>query len=284
MTILSIPPFVFRISSPLRHLQSAVDLAYRDYEVLTEESFVDFDIDLKATDFFRRYCSPKVNLAIDGGFPFEPLPLAQAYPLLEWGMNWCVTATAHHFLMCHSAVLAKNDLALILPAPPGSGKSTLCAALAMSGWRLLSDELALIDPDTLALTPFVRPVSLKNASIAIVAERYPDSVFTPSVRDTVKGTVAHMRAPLASIKAGRQVAQARWLIFPKFIPGAAWHLTPLPKATAMTELASNVFNFRGLGMLAFETLSRLVDSVDCFQLEYSSLADAEEQLGILASQ
>mgnify|MGYP001765581139 CR=1 FL=1 len=157
-------------------------------------------------------------------------------------------------------------------------------ALAMSGWRLLSDELALIDPDTLALTPFVRPVSLKNASIKVIAERYPESVFTPSVRDTVKGTVAHMRAPQESIKAGRQMAQARWLIFPKFVPGAAWHLTPLPKAMAMTELASNVFNFRGLGMLAFETLSRLVDSVDCFQLEYSSLADAEEQLAILADQ
>lgn len=88
--VISVPPFVFRISSPLAHLQSSVDLAYRDYEVLTGESFVDFDIELKATDFFRRYWSPKINLAIDGGFPFEPLPLAQAFPLLEWGMNWCV--------------------------------------------------------------------------------------------------------------------------------------------------------------------------------------------------
>lgn len=199
-------------------------------------------------------------------------------------MNWCVTATAHHFVMCHSAVLAKNDLALIFPAPPGSGKSTLCAALAMSGWRLLSDELALIDPDTLQLTPFVRPVSLKNASIDVIAERYPESVFTPSVRDTVKGTVAHMRAPLESVIAGRQKARPRWLIFPKYVPRAAWTLAPLPKSLAMTQLASNVFNFRGLGMLAFETLSRFVDSVDCFQLEYSSLADAEEQLGLLADQ
>jgi predicted ATPase len=30
---------------------------------------------------------------------------------------------------------------VILPAPPGSGKSTLCAALVTRGWRLLSDEL-----------------------------------------------------------------------------------------------------------------------------------------------
>ena len=42
---------------------------------------------------------------------------------------------------------ARDDRAVILPAPPGSGKSTLCAALVNRGWRLLSDELTLVDFD-----------------------------------------------------------------------------------------------------------------------------------------
>jgi predicted ATPase len=46
--------------------------------------------------------------------------------------------------MLHAAVVEKNGKALILPALPGSGKSTLSAALAMNGWRFLSDEFTMI--------------------------------------------------------------------------------------------------------------------------------------------
>ena len=52
---------------------------------------------------------------------------------------------AHQYLIIHAAVVEKNGLAAILPAPPGSGKGTLTAGSVLSGWRLLSDELTLID-------------------------------------------------------------------------------------------------------------------------------------------
>jgi hypothetical protein len=50
-------------------------------------------------------------------------------------------------------VLERGGRALLLPAPSGSGKSTLCAGLAFNGWRLLSDELALLDPCRLGHRP-----------------------------------------------------------------------------------------------------------------------------------
>jgi serine kinase of HPr protein (carbohydrate metabolism regulator) len=49
---------------------------------------------------------------------------------------------------------------VLLSAVSGSGKSTLSAELALNGWRLLSDELALIDSEV-KLVPLTRPVSLK---------------------------------------------------------------------------------------------------------------------------
>ncbi|MBK9234594.1 MAG: hypothetical protein IPO19_00450 [Rhodoferax sp.] len=37
-------------------------------------------------------------------------------------------------------------MSLVMPAIPGSGKSTLTAGLSLSGWRLLSDEFGALDP------------------------------------------------------------------------------------------------------------------------------------------
>lgn len=276
------PPFVFRLNSPLPSLWESIALAYADFEVADPHTLVDFDLTLAPVSGVRRWLNPLVELGIDGSHPFDALPAAQAYPLLEWGMNWSVTSTAHHLVMCHSAVLAWEDLAVMLPAPPGSGKSTLCAALALSGWRLLSDELALIEPGSLMLQPFVRPVSLKNASIELIARRFPQAVFTPSVADTIKGTVAHMRPPSESVVQAGRSARPRWLIFPRYESGVELRLTPMPKAEALAELASNAFNFSALGIKGFSTLARVVDSIDCYRLHYSSLDQALAQFSRLA--
>ena len=280
------PPFVFRIRSPHSFVWEAIASSYADFAVLDDHAYVDFELTIAPVTGIRRWINPLVDMSIDGLFPFDPLPAAQAYPLLEWGMNWCVTSTAHHFLMCHSAVLAWNNLAVILPAPPGSGKSTLCAALTMSGWRLLSDELALLDPETLLLSPFVRPVSLKNASINLIGKRYPAAEFTVPVRDTIKGEVAHMRPTVESVRQSTSLAKPRWLIFPKYVKDVELELQPMQKSEAVAELAKNAFNFRGFGAKGFATLSALVESVDCYRLNYSSLDQAIEKfnrLGVEAS-
>ena len=59
---------------------------------------------------------------------------------------------------------------MLLPAAPGSGKTTLCAGLSLRGWRLLSDEFGLIRPGTTDLVPVPRPMALKNESIDVIRQ------------------------------------------------------------------------------------------------------------------
>jgi HprK-related kinase A len=277
-------PFVFRLQTQLTELLPALQIAYADYEILDASPFSHFDLVIKPVASPRRWFKPLIEIEFDGARPFAPLPRAQVFPLLEWAMNWCVTTSAQQYLMCHSAVLARQERALILPAPPGSGKSTLAAALMLSGWRLLSDELALIEPGSGRIDPFVRPVSLKNASIGIIGERYPGAVFTPAVRDTVKGTVAHLRPTVASVQAGRYAALPRWLVFPRFVPGAQWSLQPLGRPEACVELAKNAFNLPVLGQTGFTALAELVAQCQCYSLEYGDLDAAVAGFAALAGE
>ena len=93
----------------------------------------DFNVTLEKVGGLRQFIKPQVQFYLNGIEPFTPLPYSQALPLLEWGLNWCVTNHCHEYLIIHAAVVEKNGLALIMPGQPGSGKSTLCAALVEVG-------------------------------------------------------------------------------------------------------------------------------------------------------
>jgi HprK-related kinase A len=266
--------FVTCIRSAIPQVADGIELLYGEYPLAGEDGFTDFYVNLGRSPGLRRWWRPQVLFDYDGAEPFAPLPLNQAFPMLEWGMNWCVTSRVHSCLVIHAAVIEKNGRGAILPAPPGSGKSTLCAALIHRGWRLLSDELTLVRLDTGALTGLARPVSLKNASIDVIQAWAPDAVFTPPVADTVKGTVAHMKAPSDSIARAGEPASPAWIVFPRYVAGAAPGLVPIPKARAFLRVAENAFNYSLLGRTGFDAVARLIDRSTSFDFCYSRLEDA----------
>lgn len=236
--------------------------------------FADFHVSIDRSSGLRRLLQPLVHFCFDRDAPFNPLPASQAFPMLEWGLNWCVSSYCHQYLILHAAVVERNGGALILPAPPGSGKSTLCAGLVNRGWRLLSDELAMIDPVGPSIVPIPRPVSLKNASIDIIREFSPSATLGPIVRDTVKGSVAHMRPPIDSVKRGAEHAAPRWVVMPRYMAGADARLDPLSRARGFMQLSQNAFNYDVHGRQGFELLGRVTDQCDFFEFSYSRLGEA----------
>lgn len=249
-------------------------MMYGEFSMKDVDDFADFDVEVAAPKNLRRWLRPQVNFYFDGVPSFKPLPLDQAYPMLEWGLNWCIGANCHQYLIFHAAVIEKAGRAAILPAPPGAGKSTLCAGLVGRGWRLLSDELALVDLRTLAIQPLARPINLKNASIEVIRRDQPDVVMTQPVRDTAKGTVALVRPPAESVRRIAEPAISAWIIFPRYQANAAAALTPYSKAHTLLKLAEQSFNYDLHGRRGFETVARMVDGCQCFEFAYSDLDEA----------
>lgn len=267
-------PLVTRIVSSEHKVIEGIARQYADYPVAGVNDFADFHVAVVRPHTPRRWWKPQAFFLFDGQSLFHPLPADQAFPLLEWGMNWCISTYCHQYLLIHAAVVARDGNALILPAPPGSGKSTLCAALIQRGWRLLSDELAVIEPNSGMVVAIPRPVSLKNASIDIVKNFAPKAVFNPSVFETVKGTVAHMKAPGVDIRDAAVPACPAWVVLPRYQPDSEACLTPLGKAQGLMQLAENSFNYSLHGKHGFETLGKLIEQVDCYHFTYSKLDDA----------
>lgn len=276
-------PFKFRISSPVASVADGLITLYADYPLGEEGDFVDFNVMIERSKGLRRWWKTQVRFSSNGLYPFVPLPVSHAFPLLEWAMNWCISTQAHHYLMLHSAVIERNGCAVIMPAPPGSGKSTLCAGLVSRGWRLLSDELALISLSDQTITPLGRPISLKNQSIEVIRQFVPGVVLNELTHDTSKGTVTHMKVPTDQLERIQETAKPRWVIFPKYVPHAKAELTPRPKANSMLELGRNSFNYVVLGLTGFEVLSDVITASDCYDFEYSQLEDAVAVFEALAA-
>lgn len=277
-------PFTVSVQSDIARLGDDIALLYADYPLIADDAFVDFRVKVSAPSGLRRWIRPQIMFEFDGVMPFSPLPGDQVFPMLEWGLNWCISGFAHGYLIIHSAVVEKNGYAAILPAPPGSGKSTLCAALINRGWRLLSDELALIRLSDGMLVPIPRPVSLKNASIDIIRQYEPSTIFSRKVHDTIKGTVAHMRPPADSIRRSEELAMPAWIIFPKYEAGAATTLVPMTQASGFMRVAENCFNYNLLGQAGFDNLAGLMDRCQCFDFSYSVIDEAIATFAALAAQ
>lgn len=267
-------PVAARIRSRVDAVAQGIQLHYTAHPLEPDDGFCDFHVEIVRPWGLRRWLRPQVMFRVDHDAPFAPLPGNQGFPMLEWGLNWCFTHLCHQYLTLHAAVLERGGRAIVLPAPPGSGKSTLCAGLAFRGWRLLSDELAVFELATGRLVPVPRPISLKNASIDVIRAFAPEAVFNAPVHETVKGSVAHARPPLDAVRRASETARPAWIVLPRWQAGAATELAPLPQARALMQLFENAFNPNVHGAAAFDCLGDVVDRCATYTFRYSQLEEA----------
>ncbi len=79
-------------------------------------------------------------------------------------------------VVLHAAAVERRGRTLVLAGAHGRGKSTLALALRLRGWRLLADDLVVVEPDG-AVQAVERPVRIKRG----IAKALPELRDGPSV-------------------------------------------------------------------------------------------------------
>lgn len=272
-----------KVSSDIPEFIAAFRQLYGDHPVTLGGGEYDFDIAISAPALWRRWLRRNASFEFSGDTPFLPMEVGHAHALFEWGLNWAIASFLHHCLIIHSAVVEWQGKGVLLSAVSGSGKSTLSAELSEQGWRLLSDELALLDSD-LKLIPLARPVSLKNTSIDVIRRRHPTAVVGPLARDTHKGTVAHLKVSAESVGCNLVPAVPKLIVFPKWVENAPLRVEPVGAGQAALRLIDQAFNYSILGAEGFRRLVALVRTTEAWQIEYSSLDEARDALETLVAE
>lgn len=244
----------------------------------SENEFYDFSLSIKSTSPARSYFRRQCVVAVEGQKPFNPISVQHLLPSIEWAMNWAIAAYQHTRMSMHSSVLVKNEKAIIIPASSGSGKSTLATLLGYADWQMFSDEMALIDIDTLKVNPLYRPSSLKNKSIEVVSQRCKHATLSNTTFGTHKGDIAHARIhntdEFLTFKPVKPVA----IVFLKFVEGSETSFRTVSQTEAFAMMLRNTFNYNILGVQGFRVLSELAEICETIYLEYSDIDDVDDFL------
>lgn len=269
---------MMRVRSQVPSLAPTLHSVYRHFDFQTAAPWTDLHVDVMPGQGLRRWLWPQAIFRSDSEQPFEPFPADTALPLMEWGANFLIGRRFNNLLLLHAGVVEKDGFCLVMPALPGSGKSTLTAALSLSGWRLLSDEFGALDLQRGSFRPALKPAALKNDSIQVIRGFAPHAELGPEFPKTRKGKVAHLAPSRQAVLARHEHAWPGAVVLPRWQAGHATELTPIPPQMAFSALAFNAFNYATLGAAGFKAAVAVAGTCPTWQLIYSDLDDALARL------
>jgi hypothetical protein len=189
---------------------------------------------------------------------------------------WDSAIRAHDFLMyIHAGVVGTGRSCVLLPAAPGSGKSSLTAALVHRGFRYFSDEVALIEPATFHVPAMPLAMAIKSAGWELMARYHPAIESLPiHVRNDAK-VLRYVPPPPDAVS--QVPAPASHLIFPRYEKDVPTRLTPLPRAEALGRLMDECLGLRRrLDQAIVRELVRWMGGIDCYALSFSCLETAAD--------
>lgn len=188
--------------------------------------------------------------------------------LLECELEAFLADTVRDYYLLHAGALAYNGAGIILPAPSGSGKTSLVLALLQCGYGYLSDELAVIEPATGNLHAFPKPLTIKDAQ-PFAALRLP----APGSGGVVDGgAVTYLHPHDAGASVCSAPLPVRAIIFPHYDAAAIPTLQPLAAGQALRRLFEHTFNAPHFGSESLHILAPLVRRAACFALTTNDLA------------
>jgi HprK-related kinase A len=191
----------------------------------------------------------------------------EVVPYLEWGINWRVIARRREYLQLHAAAMVHEGQGLLFAARSGAGKSTLAVGLLSRGWKYLSDEFALINPDTLQLHPFPKALCIKAGAFDVIRRLNVPLWRRRYFVKAFKGRVGYVCPHEVSPHPVAGPSPIRFVIFPKYIEGVRPRVYPLSRAQAALALAGCVMNRDAFGDRGTAILADVVRKAECFGLE-----------------
>ena len=193
---------------------------------------------------------------------------------IVWDVNRSAAASGGAHLLFHAGALEVDGAGMLLPGTSGSGKSTLTAGLVTrAGLGYLTDELSALDLSSGLLLPYAKPITLKQGSFGVMPELHPDRRAGPGA---APWAAEEWQVAVGGPGGGRLGGPCplRWVVVPRYVPGAPTALTPLSDTEAFLTLALHAVNLLSHGAAGSAALGRMVADASCYTLTVSDLDEA----------
>ena len=213
------------------------------------------------------------NIYCNGQPDASATRLSSLGPLVKAAL-WSAAVNAHDFLLdLHAGVVGREGRCILLPAPAGSGKSSLTAALTHSGLGYYSDEVALIERETFQVSPVPLAVCVKSTAWDFMSRYHPELPELPIHRRDDGKLVRYVRPPAAQVQT--EPGRVSHIFFPLYSKDAPTQLVALTRADALARLMDQCLALRlAMDPESVKQLVGWIAGIDCYALTFSSLDEA----------
>lgn len=178
----------------------------------------------------------------------------------------------------HAALVDMAGRSILLPAESGSGKSCLALSLAGAGAECLSDDLTLLDLDSLTVRGVPAASCVKADAWETISAIHPALRSAPAHR-RVDGKLVKYLPVAQPSEAG---CPASLIVFPTFRKGLETRLVPLPPGEALRRLLASVLAWRAhLTPATLDGIIAWIEATPCYELWYGSSRDAVAIIGTI---
>jgi len=201
--------------------------------------------------------------------------LEQLAPIVKAAVKYMATNRYPYFLQIHAAVLYNGEKCILLPGGPGNGKTTLTAALACSGLQYFSDEIALLEEESMQVRPVPISLTVKPEAVDLLSPFYPELRHLPVHCREDQEIVRYLAPVSCAVSSSERTYSIGWVVFPRYSPDAETRLHPLSRASALQRIMWECLVLpEPLNKRKVQSLVQWMREVECFDLPMSSLADA----------
>ena len=175
-----------------------------------------------------------------------------------------IATHAHDCLVLRSGcVRSPAGEVVLLPGPPGSGATTLAAALVRLGWDYASDAIVGLQSGPPVALAYPAPLALSNESRRIL--RLDPSPSSATKVTDVRADVTILFGPVGPVER---------VIIAFFQPGARLHLEMLDPASAAGALLEHALNLTEIGNEGLDIVCDLAQHVPVLGMVHSDINEA----------
>jgi hypothetical protein len=181
-----------------------------------------------------------------------------------------------HFIGIHSGAVVCNGKTILFPGRSGKGKTTLTLGCLLRGGSFLSDEMALIEPNTANAYAF--PRVLCNKTDLSLFQALDDQNHLQQPRTTLFLNNSHCISPQAFDNIPqKQPCSIDAIIFPNYQLEHDTTLLPVSPIQSLQKLLKLTYK-RTQNPQLLDTLGQIVESVPSFELTMNNLLEAIERV------
>ena len=202
-----------------------------------------------------------------------------AYALASLMIQSMALNLSKDFFNVHAAALVKDKKGFLFPGSQHCGKTTLTLELIKKGYKLLSDDLAIINRSSLEVMPFPRALNIREHTLPLVSEFESYLISKSEFRITDE---TRWFLDLNEFCGSPYVPNR--IVFPQINPEKEPRLEPFQKTMAVLELLRHSISPYLPNLPQpddksdFETSTQLIANVPTYKLILGTIDEAIELL------